>query len=372
MISYNDIIYEHFDPSNSSDFMKLMSIHEQDEQDRVLANLATKLYEHIVNEITDVDFGDIPKSKGDITKIPNYLDLVDSVNIIHDICVRAKQSTEATDTIFKAIDNLKANKAIWRRSFDLNVSLGINTYNTLALAIVCSTSLIISSSIEFIKEPGGNFEFVLDKVEHAKTMNSVLFKSLKEFNKGCENGEFMKAISVANESKRNISECELMSFDENAILDTLVKTARNTLRNTYMGKNYRGGIGANSVAAGIIGTVGTIALIVAIVIPAIRNAVSWLYNSRQKLSDYFAIQAALVEMNANNLRLNQSKSEKERNQIADKQMKWVSKFRSLSNALSTKMKKAEAASKNTLETEANEKYSGGDVMNSPGKISSLF
>lgn len=369
MISYNDIIYEYFDPSNSSDFMKLMSIHEQDEQDRVLANLATKLYEHIVNEITDVDFGDIPKSKGDITKIPNYLDMVDSVNIIHDICVRAKQSTEATDTIFKAIDNLKANKAIWRRSFDLNVSLGINTYNTLALAIVCSTSLIISSSIEFIKEPGGNFEFVLDKVEHAKTMNSVLFKSLKEFNKGCENGEFMKAISVANESKRNISECELMSFDENAILYTLLRTARDTLKNIHGGK---GAIGTGSVAAGVIGNVGTIALLVAIIIPAIRNAVSWLYNSKQKLSDYFAIQAALVEMNANNLRLNQSKSEAERNKIADKQMKWVSKFRSLSNTLSTKMKKAETASKNTLETEANTKYSGENITNGPGKVSSLF
>ena len=41
MLSYPNVIYEYFDPSNGLEFMKLMSLNEQ-EQDRVLVNLAAK------------------------------------------------------------------------------------------------------------------------------------------------------------------------------------------------------------------------------------------------------------------------------------------------------------------------------------------
>ena len=197
---YADIVYEYFDPSNSTEFRALMNLNEE-QQDRVLANLATKLYDHIVNEITDIDFGDIPTSKGDITRIPNYLDMVDCINIIHDICVRFKQPTTATDTLFKAIQNLKDTKEIWRKSFDIKAGLGMNTYNTLALGIVCSVSLLISSAIEFIKNQEGDFEFLINKVGMQKSLDSVLFKSLKEFNDGCTDGTFMKAIIIANNSE---------------------------------------------------------------------------------------------------------------------------------------------------------------------------
>lgn len=367
MISYGNIIYEYFDPSKSTEFRKLMSLDEAD-QSRVMANLAGKLYGHIVNEITDVDFGDIPKSRGDITKIPNYIDLLDCVGIINDICVRCKQSTKATDTISKAIDNLKESRDIWRRSFDNNVSLGINTYNSLAMSVVCSVSLIISTSIEFIKDQDtDDFEMLLNKVQYQKSMESVLFKSLEEFNKGYANGEFMKAIHIANNTKRNISESELMTFDESAIMDTLLTTARSALHSIDGGAPT----GIAKFGVTVVTTVGGIALIVAIVLPAIRNAVHFFYSSRQKLSDYFAIQAALVEMNANNLKYNVSRSEKEREQIYKAQMKWVDRFKSLSTKLSTKMKKADSVSKNKLEEDASKKYSYDDVT-SGGSASSLF
>lgn len=369
MITYENMIYEYCDINDSMGFVKLMSLNEA-EQSRVMANLAGKLYNHIVNEITDVDFGDIPKSKGDITKIPNYLDMVDCINIIHDICIRCKQKTTATDTLFKAIDNLKESKDIWRRSFDLKVSLGMNTYNSLALSIVSATSLLISTSIEFIKDQNsGEFEILLNKVQHQKTMDSVLFTSLKEFNKGYANGEFMQAINIANNSKRNISESELMSFDESAMMDSLLAGARQVL-SSVGGKGIVGGIAKGATTA--FGVIGGIALIVAIVIPAIRNVVHFFYSSKQKLSDYFAIQAVLLEMNANNLKYNNSKSEEERKRIYNAQMKWVEKFKKLSTTLSTKMKKADSESRNKLEEETSSKKFTYDDVSSGGDVSSLF
>ena len=380
---YADIVYEYFDPSNSTEFRALMNLNEE-QQDRVLANLATKLYDHIVNEITDIDFGDIPTSKGDITRIPNYLDMVDCINIIHDICVRFKQPTTATDTLFKAIQNLKDTKEIWRKSFDIKAGLGMNTYNTLALGIVCSVSLLISSAIEFIKNQEGDFEFLINKVGMQKSLDSVLFKSLKEFNDGCADGTFMKAIIIANNSKVNISEAEVVSFDEAAMIDTLVRTAKEFINShgpDFMKNGFNKakafasditkGSTATMTGAGIVTGIGGLIVIVAVLLPTIRNAVHWFFSSKQKLSDYFAIQASLLEINANNVKYMNSKSSTEREKIAEKQMKWISRFREISNKLSVNMSKAEKSAKNKLEQESNQKLTMNDVEK-PSNVSALF
>ncbi len=380
---YADIVYEYFDPSNSTEFRALMNLNEE-QQDRVLANLATKLYDHIVNEITDIDFGDIPTSKGDITRIPNYLDMADCINIIHDICVRFKQPTTATDTLFKAIQNLKDTKEIWRKSFDIKAGLGMNTYNTLALGIVCSVSLLISSAIEFIKNQEGDFEFLINKVGMQKSLDSVLFKSLKEFNDGCADGTFMKAIIIANNSKVNISEAEVVSFDEAAMIDTLVRTAKEFINShgpDFMKNGFNKakafasdiakGADATMTGAGIVTGIGGLIVIVAVLLPTIRNAVHWFFSSKQKLSDYFAIQASLLEINANNVKYMNSKSSTEREKIAEKQMKWVSRFREISNKLSVNMSKAEKSAKNKLEQESNQKLTMNDVEK-PSNVSALF
>jgi hypothetical protein len=380
---YADIVYEYFDPSNSTEFRALMNLNEE-QQDRVLANLATKLYDHIVNEITDIDFGDIPTSKGDITRIPNYLDMVDCINIIHDICVRFKQPTTATDTLFKAIQNLKDTKEIWRKSFDIKAGLGMNTYNTLALGIVCSVSLLISSAIEFIKNQEGDFEFLINKVGMQKSLDSVLFKSLKEFNDGCTDGTFMKAIIIANNSKVNISEAEVVSFDEAAMIDTLVRTAKEFINShgpDFMKNGFNKakafasdiakGKDATMTGAGIVTGIGGLIVIVAVLLPTIRNAVHWFFSSKQKLSDYFAIQASLLEINANNVKYMNSKSSAEKEKIAEKQMKWVSRFREISNKLSVNMSKAEKSAKNKLEQESNQKLTMNDVEK-PSNVSALF
>lgn len=380
---YADIVYEYFDPSNSTEFRALMNLNEE-QQDRVLANLATKLYDHIVNEITDIDFGDIPTSKGDITRIPNYLDMVDCINIIHDICVRFKQPTTATDTLFKAIQNLKDTKEIWRKSFDIKAGLGMNTYNTLALGIVCSVSLLISSAIEFIKNQEGDFEFLINKVGMQKSLDSVLFKSLKEFNDGCADGTFMKAIIIANNSKVNISEAEVVSFDEAAMIDTLVRTAKEFINShgpDFMKNGFNKakafasdiakGKDATMTGAGIVTGIGGLVVIVAVLLPTIRNAVHWFFSSKQKLSDYFAIQASLLEINANNVKYMNSKSSAEKEKIAEKQMKWVSRFREISNKLSVNMSKAEKSAKNKLEQESNQKLTMNDVEK-PSNVSALF
>ena len=66
-----------------------------------------------------------------------------------------------------------------------------------------------------------------------------------------------------------------------------------------------------------------------------------------------------------------SKSSTEREKIAEKQMKWVSRFREISNKLSVNMSKAEKSAKNKLEQESNQKLTMNDVEK-PSNVSALF
>ena len=62
---------EHFDIYDNRTRNILLAVNEAD-QDGVMKSLADKLYSHIVEKVDDIDFGTIPLSKGDITKIDNY------------------------------------------------------------------------------------------------------------------------------------------------------------------------------------------------------------------------------------------------------------------------------------------------------------
>ena len=113
---YNDLVKEFFDVTDTETRRCMVTINEAD-QDQVLGSLAAKLYDNIVNKATDIDFGQIPLSKGDITKIPNYFELCDCLTTVRDMMVAKHQTTNSTDTIFGAIENLKKTKNIFRSAF---------------------------------------------------------------------------------------------------------------------------------------------------------------------------------------------------------------------------------------------------------------
>ena len=66
-----------------------------------------------------------------------------------------------------------------------------------------------------------------------------------------------------------------------------------------------------------------------------------------------------------------SKSSAEKEKISKNQMKWVSRFREISNKLSVNMNKAEKTAKNKLEEESNQKLTMSDVEK-PSNVSALF
>ena len=302
---FNKVVNEYFDLSDKETFSYLRSLEEAD-QSKILTALTSKLYDKIVEKVDDIDFGDIPKSRGDITKLPNYEKVIDCVNIIKDILINSHQDLESILILENTIRYLKEYKEIFIRGYQLNIEMPMVIYNTTVLSLYSGISVLISSCIEFIKSTDDTgFDIALDKVQLKKTKDSLLFRNLKMVNSTFENRMLPEA------------------------LDALLK------QNT---KNLTG----SELFAGVTATAKIIAMVLFIV-PALRELAYYFYYTRVKVSDYFDVQSALLQMNAYNLAAKGSNNEKDIKEIQSKQLKIADLFKRISNALEVKKNKAEVA-----------------------------
>lgn len=343
---FDIVLKEYFDTSDRRSMKTLLSLNEADQNQAMLA-LASKLYEKIVAKVDDIDFGTIPASKGDITKIGNFDEMRDCMNTIREILIHYKQDTYQLDTIDKAIENIKSSKATWEKAFAVDCELAVTFYNTMCLAIVSSVSLLISSSIDFIKEPGREtFQISFDKVGYTKTREKLLFKNLEKFNKAYTKGEVQNVMSSIVKTNSSVKE------SGQYISESITLTA----------------------IAGIIGSGIVIAGLLKLVIPILHEIVSTLYCARQSVSEYFEVQSKIVQFNAEQLKYDYTKSEKEIKKIYDKQIKIADKFKKISNVFAVKMSKAESDAKKLIEKEKKEKYKAEDLdaHDAPGMTSSIF
>ncbi len=322
---YLKVVEEFFDVEHTETRKVLLAIDEADQQ-AVLASLTHKLYDNIVDRVDDIDFGTIPMTKGDITKLDNYAKLVQCIDTIHDLLVEYKQdTTKNIDVVKEALNNLVERKKLFEKAYALNVELPIVMYNTMALSVISSVSYIITSCIEFIKSPNQeSFDLEVDKVALVKTKESLLFTNLQKFNESCRKGQFDSSMEFV--IKNNI-------------------------------KNLTGAeIGL------VIGGITLIGILLNI-IPILRELIFFFYHSRVRVSDYFDIQADLLQMNAHSLEYNKEKEPEEKKRIIAKQMKIVEMFRKVANKLAINSKQSEVNA--TKEIVSNtKKYRTDEVLDS--------
>lgn len=348
---FDFVLKEHFDTSDRKSMRILLSLNEAD-QNQAMVALAAKLYEKIVAKVDDIDFGTIPASKGDITKIGNFMELRDCMNTIREILVHYKQDTAQLDTIDKAIENLKTSKKIWEKAYAVDCSVAITFYNTIALSIVSAVSLLITASIDFIKEPGQqSFEISFDRVGYNKTKDKLLFQNLEKFNKAYLKGDIEKLMNAIVKSNIDVKESAMEPLSESIIA-----------------------AGTITAIVSVIGAGMLVGVLLTTAIPILHELVNALYCSRQNVSEYFEIQAKIVQFNAEQLKYNYTKSEAEIKKIYDKQMKIAEMFKKISNKFSVKMNKAETEAKRLIEQEKKEKYTVNDldVQDVPTTTSSIF
>ncbi|MGL5327853.1 MAG: hypothetical protein ACRDD7_01205 [Peptostreptococcaceae bacterium] len=330
---YDKIMKEHFDIDDRETRKTLLAIDEAD-QNKVLTALSSKLYDHIVNKVDDIDFGTIPNTKGDLTKLEGFDRLTDCLDVMRNILIEYKQATTPVDTINTAIDNIIERKELFEKGFRYQVELPMITYSTMVLSVISSTSFLVSSCIEFIKAPNQEeFQIVLDNVGLTKTKSNLLFSNLSKFNDCC--------------NKKQIDNC----------LEVIIKNNTKNLT----------GIEVGTVVGGI-----ALAGLILNIIPILRELIFFFYYSRTRVSDYFDIQADLLQMNAYNLQSSNNMNKSERDRIVKKQMKIVDLFRKMSNKISISVKDSEnKASKEIVDD--NKKVKTTEILDSmPDSASSAL
>lgn len=337
--TYDLILKEYFDCSHRETRQIMVSINEED-QTSVLTSLTSKLYDHIVNKVDDIDFGSIPDSKGDITKVQNFNQMMDCIAVIRNYLIQFKQDTKSTiDIVDEAIDNIAERVDAFSKGFKFDVEFVMVTYSSLVLACISSVSFLISSAIEFIKEPNSDsFDIVVNKVGLQKTKNNLLFGNLKKFNDSCNKGEFDKAINYV-------------------------------LANTIKHESITVGTG---VIAGV--AMGGILLTI---VPVIRELIFFFYHSRVGIADYFETQADLLQINAFNTQNRADLNASKKKEISSKQMKIVATFRKIANFFAIDAKQSEMKATKEIQ-DSKKKYKADELVDSKpdsaptGATSSLF
>lgn len=348
---FDIVLKEYFNTSDRKSMRTLLSLNEAD-QNQAMVALAAKLYEKIVAKVDDIDFGTIPASKGDITKIGNFMEMRDCMNTIREILVHYKQDTAQLDIIDKAIENIKSSKKIWEKAYATECDLAITFYNTITLSIVSAVSLLISASIDFIKEPGQqSFQISFDRVGYNKTKDKLLFQNLEKFNKSFVKGDVEKLMDAVVKSNISVKESAMEPLEETVIAAATITAL------------------VKAIASGVM-----IGILLTMVIPVLHELVNALYCAKQSVSEYFEVQSKIVQFNAEQLKYDYTKSEAEIKKIYDKQSKIADLFKKISDKFAVKMTKAESDAKKLIEKEKKEKYTIDDLdaQDVPGMTSSIF
>ena len=351
---YLKIVYEYCDLSDP-DFKKRLIYVNEAEQNKVLMSLTAKLYANIVDKANEIDYGDIPETKGDITKLKNYGMMVDTVATLRDIVKEFKQDPKAVNVISEAIANVETRKDEFTKAFRLGYEIPKLIYCTTVLAINDSIAYMIASCIEFIKTPKTeSFDMVLDVMRYKKAKDYLIFSNLDKLNREFKNGnidKIMKAISKGAVDKA-LTEAEITPLHPG---DTGRAAKKLSLTGTIL-------LGVALAA---------VAIILFTILGIFQDIVFFFYNTKNNYSQYLEMQAMVMEANANNLDVNHPEwDDAKKKEVYDRQMKLVEKWRNRAEKWRVTAKKAEADTERELK---NIKKLDSDAFEDASKYdSSLF
>ena len=349
---YMQIVSETYDLSDYATKKNLLFCNEAKRIDN-LEHIVGNLYMHIKSNVAGIDFGTIPKSKGVVTRIDNYANVLDCINSVHELVYNYKERTDIPDALSTALANLQQRERVFTKAFALNIEFPIMIYNMTVLAVVSSVSLLLSSTVEYVKNGHDSFAVSFDKTGYTKSRDHVLYQYVTQFNRNCDNGTLDKLMNdcIKNNLTPMSESTELEPVDEG--LKEVIGTVGDIV-------GMAGGA-ATAVKVGQAAMKFKPLKIVAMIIAAgfaivsfiklVCKAAFWVMSTSMKLSDWFEIQATYLQINAENLKYRDDRkdSDDHRKSVYQRQMKWVDRFKKLANFFALKDSKA------TKETEEEER-----------------
>lgn len=358
---YMQIISEEYDLSDYATKKKLLFCNEAKRIDN-LEHIVNNLYLNIKSNVAGIDFGTIPKSQGVVTRVENYASLIDCINSVHELVYNYREKTDIPDALSTALANIQQRERTFTKAFALNIEFPIMLYNSTVLAVVSSVSLLLSASIEYVKNGHDSFSVSFDKAGYTKSRDHVLYQYITMFNKNCDNGTLDKLMADCIKNNLTPAESNIKESTEEIVDEGF--------------KDFVG----NAAQAGVkVATAGAISkfvpfkplkfVIIAIGIGAsiinfvmiFRMVVFNLMIKKQKLSDWFDIQATYLQINAENLKYRDDpKGDEHKKETYQRQMKWVDRFKKIANWLAVSDSKARKATEDEARHNSRKRYDEDD------------
>lgn len=271
--------------SNNDERRYMRSMSKQDAQ-QINANLFQKLYQSTLSK-NQCDFGDIPKSEGDIEKVKAYNSTVECLDVLEELLQKNRLNEPIVNDVRLAISNLILLKPWFRNGFKLKEDWVILTYNTTVMAVLDAVSMLIAEYMNYMIGPIKEPFRLTGKTDKGRGLVSI--ETLRNFNQ-----------LVKNNTMQNTFQSALNTGKQNAI-------------------------GPVTIA------VGTLLGLIAIV-NMTRLGILYFYKSRVKMAEYLEMESSFLE--ANRLSVKASKlPPEERKKILQKQEKVILTMRRLADRL---------------------------------------
>jgi len=322
------IVNEYFDYHDVKTNMAIFALDEA-EQNALIVSLTNKLYQMMIDKVDEIDYGDIPNTKGDITRLPKYEQIEQCLDVLKKIFTQYKEDTKPIIEIQNALQYIEYNKDIYMACYAGKISLGIAMYNNIVLGIISSISYMIATCIEYIKSPKNDgMDIALDKAGISKVKESLMYESLVKFNEAARKGDVENALRPLIKAKA---------------------------------KGFASFIGVLVGVGAVVSIVGVVLACVSM----LKDLVYYFYASKARVSTYLDIQADLLEMNANQLNSSSDiKTVGDKSSVVRRQLKIASAFRKLADKIAIDHNKNERTATNQIKADS-KKYRIDDVNTNP-------
>lgn len=269
---------------------EVLALRESELQD-VTANLLNKLFKSTL-EKSHIDFGDIPETKGNINRYNGLKEMIATLDIMQKLCDDKLVNLKEIEMVRFAIGTLQSHRDLFEKGFKLRKEFVMMTYNVMVKTCVEATSALVSSYIDYVKNPEG---ITITISTDNKKGYKLLFDSLGKFGMSAKSGDLRKALNaVLNEDKGNFTGAEIA---------------------------FGIGIGIAAITA------------LTAIVPILRELVFTYYYTRMKLSDSLKQLALFTEVNKKSVELSGSLPAKKRNEVIRKQEEIIKQLMKISDAI---------------------------------------
>lgn len=261
----------------------MCSIKEADQENLTYA-VAEKLYDLVSakSSISKMDFSEIIRTKGDITKLPEYDELTDILKVLKDAKNQLHLRGKAIDVAYNGLDNLTKKRNTFMSAFRTGNAVLVDTYKFGVMAVVATTSLIATSLTDYFTNPDISN---VDTKEYEMLDSNPLVYNLERFNALCASGGLEKVEKALAKVKRS-------------------------------------NIGGVTIAA----SVGVAVVIIYNLVDILRELVYYFLFAKASISEYFYANSLALEVNSNKIKGNNKDA-------AETQQSFADTFRKIANKL---------------------------------------